>query len=60
MTDAKRHRTGQAVASENLGYNTYYGNNIGATSYAARDADDRENILPNIRLISTKKTWKVS
>lgn len=42
MTDAKRHRTGQAVASENLGYNTYYGNNIGATSYAARDADDRE------------------
>ena len=42
MTDAKRHRTGQAVASENLGYNTYYGNNIGATSYAARDSDDRE------------------
>lgn len=42
MTDAKRHRTGQAVASENLGYNTYYGNKIGATSYAARDADDRE------------------
>ena len=42
MTDAKRHRTSQAVASENLGYNTYYGNNIGATSYAARDADDRE------------------
>lgn len=42
MTDAKRYRTGQAVASENLGYNTYYGNNIGATSYAARDADDRE------------------
>ena len=42
MTDAKRHRTGQAVASEDLGYITYYGNEIGATSYAARDADDRE------------------
>ena len=42
MTDAKRHRTGHAVASEDLGYITYYGNNIGATSYAARDADDRE------------------
>ena len=42
MTDAKRHRTDQAVASEDLGYTTYYGNNIGATSYAARDADDRE------------------
>lgn len=42
MTDAKRHRTGQAVASEDLGYTTYYGNDIGATSYAARDADDRE------------------
>ncbi|MCL5866630.1 transferrin-binding protein-like solute binding protein [Neisseria meningitidis] len=42
MTDAKRRRTGQAVASEDLGYTTYYGNEIGATSYAARDADDRE------------------
>ncbi|HGH6834147.1 TPA: transferrin-binding protein-like solute binding protein [Neisseria meningitidis] len=42
MTDAKRHRTGRAVASEDLGYITYYGNDIGATSYAARDADDRE------------------
>lgn len=42
MTDAKRRRTDQAVASEDLGYTTYYGNKIGATSYAARDADDRE------------------
>lgn len=42
MTDAKRHRTGQAVASVDLGYTTYYGNEIGATSYAATDADDRE------------------
>ncbi|HGG9594246.1 TPA: transferrin-binding protein-like solute binding protein [Neisseria meningitidis] len=42
MTDVKRHRTGQAVASDDLGYITYYGNDIGATSYAAKDADDRE------------------
>lgn len=42
MTDAKRRRTDQAVASEDLGYTTYYGNKIGATSYAARDADYRE------------------
>lgn len=41
MTDAKRHRTGQAVSSVDLGYTTYYGNEIGATSYAAT-ADDRE------------------
>lgn len=42
MTDAKRHRTGKAVSSMDLGYTTYYGNEIGAASYAARDADDRE------------------
>lgn len=42
MTDAKRHRTGKAVSSTDLGYTTYYGNEIGATSYEARDADDRE------------------
>lgn len=42
MTDAKRHRTGQAVSSVDLGYTTYYGNEIGAASYEARDADDRE------------------
>ncbi|EMS1855871.1 transferrin-binding protein-like solute binding protein [Neisseria gonorrhoeae] len=42
MTDAKRHRTGKAVASDDLGYITFYGNDIGATSYAAKDADDRE------------------
>lgn len=41
MTDAIRHRTGKAVASVDLGYTTYYGNEIGATSYAAT-ADDRE------------------
>lgn len=42
MTDAKRHRTGKAVSSMDLGYTTYYGNEIGAASYEARDADDRE------------------
>ena len=42
MTDAKRHRTGKAVSSVDLGYTTYYGNEIGAASYEARDADDRE------------------
>lgn len=42
MTDAKRHRTGQAAASEDLGYTAYYGDKIGATSYVTRDADDRE------------------
>lgn len=42
MTDAKRRRTGKAVSSTDLGYTTYYGNEIGATSYEARDADDRE------------------
>lgn len=42
MTDAIRHRTGKAVASVDLGYTTYYGNEIGATSYAATDVDDRE------------------
>lgn len=42
MTDAKRHRTGQAVSSVDLGYTTYYGNEIGAASYEARDADSRE------------------
>ncbi|HEZ2160108.1 TPA: transferrin-binding protein-like solute binding protein [Neisseria meningitidis] len=42
MTDAIRHRTGKAGdPSEDLGYRTYYGQNVGATSYAAT-ADDRE------------------
>lgn len=42
MTDAKRHRRGKAVSSVDLGYTTFYGNEIGAASYEARDADDRE------------------
>lgn len=42
MTDAKRHRAGKAVGIDNLGYITFYGNDIGATSYAAKDVDERE------------------
>ncbi|WP_118801787.1 transferrin-binding protein-like solute binding protein [Neisseria lactamica] len=46
MTDAKRHRTGKAGdPSEDLGYLVYYGQNVGATSYAAT-ADDREGKHP--------------
>ncbi|HHA3203692.1 TPA: transferrin-binding protein-like solute binding protein [Neisseria meningitidis] len=56
MTDAKRRRTGQAVASEDLGYTTYYGNKIGATSYAARDADDREKHPAKYTVNFDKKT----
>lgn len=49
VTDAKRHRTKDAGGGVNLGFNTFYGNEIGATSYAATDADNREKTLPNIR-----------
>lgn len=56
MTDVKRHRTGRAVASEDLGYITYYGNDIGATSYAARDADDREKHPAKYTVDFDKKT----
>lgn len=56
MTDVKRHRTGRAVASEDLGYITYYGNDIGATSYAARDADDREKHPAEYTVDFDKKT----
>lgn len=56
MTDAKRRRTGKAVASEDLGYTTYYGNEIGATSYAARDADDRERHPAKYTVDFDKKT----
>lgn len=46
MTDAIRHRTGKAGdPSEDLGYLVYYGQNVGATSYAAT-ADDREGKHP--------------
>lgn len=56
MTDAKRRRTDQAVASEDLGYTTYYGNKIGATSYAARDADYREKHPAKYTVDFDKKT----
>lgn len=56
MTDVRRHRTGRAVASEDLGYITYYGNDIGATSYAARDADDREKHPAEYTVDFDKKT----
>ncbi|WP_127402957.1 transferrin-binding protein-like solute binding protein [Neisseria meningitidis] len=42
MTDAKRHRAGKAVGIDNLGYITFYGNDVGATSYAAKDVDEGE------------------
>ncbi|HFC7982022.1 TPA: transferrin-binding protein-like solute binding protein [Neisseria meningitidis] len=42
MTDAIRHRRGKGVSSVDLGYTTYYGNEIGAASYEAMDADGRE------------------
>ncbi|WP_127244900.1 transferrin-binding protein-like solute binding protein [Neisseria meningitidis] len=46
MTDAIRHRTGKAgEPSEDLGYIVYYGQSVGATSYAAT-ADDREGKHP--------------
>lgn len=56
MTDVKRHRTGRAVASDDLGYITYYGNDIGATSYAAKDADDREKHPAKYTVDFDKKT----
>lgn len=55
MTDAIRHRTGKAVASVDLGYTTYYGNEIGATSYAAT-ADDREKHPAEYTVDFDKKT----
>lgn len=42
VTDAKHWRTQNAGGGVNLGFSTFYGNDIGATSYAATDADDRE------------------
>lgn len=56
MTDAKRHRTGQAVASEDLGYTVYYGDRIGATSYVTRDADEREKHPAKYMVDFNKKT----
>lgn len=56
MTDAIRHRTGKAGdPSEDLGYITYYGQNVGATSYAAT-ADDREKHPAEYTVDFDKKT----
>lgn len=56
MTDAIRHRTGKAgEPSEDLGYLTYYGQNVGATSYAAT-ADDREKHPAKYTVDFDKKT----
>lgn len=56
MTDAIRHRTGKAgEPSEDLGYLTYYGQNVGATSYAAT-ADDREKHPAEYTVDFDKKT----
>lgn len=56
MTDAIRHRTGKAGdPSEDLGYLTYYGQNVGATSYAAT-ADDREKHPAEYTVDFDKKT----
>ena len=60
MTDAKRHRTGQAVASENLGYTHIMVIILVQLLMRLGMPTTGKNILPNIRLISTKKTWKVS
>lgn len=56
MTDAKRHRAGKAVGIDNLGYITFYGNDVGATSYAARDADEREKHPAKYTVDFDKKT----
>lgn len=42
MTDAKHWRTKNSGGGVNLGFSAFYGNDIGATSYAATDVDDRE------------------
>lgn len=42
VTDAKRWRTKNAGGGRDLGFDYFYGNDIGATSYAARDVDERE------------------
>ncbi len=58
MTDAKRHRAGQAVGIDNLGYITFYGNDVGATSYAAKDVDEREKHPAKYTVDFDNKTLK--
>lgn len=56
MTDVKRHRAGKAVGIDNLGYITFYGNDVGATSYAAKDVDEREKHPAEYTVDFDKKT----
>ncbi|HID7639917.1 TPA: transferrin-binding protein-like solute binding protein [Neisseria meningitidis] len=56
MTDVKRHRAGHAVGIDNLGYITFYGNDVGATSYAAKDVDEREKHPAKYTVDFDKKT----
>ncbi|CWM97716.1 lactoferrin-binding protein B (LbpB) [Neisseria meningitidis] len=58
MTDAKRHRAGKAVGIDNLGYITFYGNDVGATSYAAKDVDEREKHPAKYTVDFDNKTLK--
>lgn len=56
VTDAKRWRTQNAGGGRDLGFDYFYGNDIGATSYAARDADDREKHPAKYTVDFDKKT----
>lgn len=56
VTDAKRWRTQNAGGGRDLGFDYFYGNDIGATSYAARDADDREKHPAEYTVDFDKKT----
>lgn len=56
VTDAKRWRTQNDGGGINLGFSHFYGNDIGATSYAARDADDREKHPAEYTVDFDKKT----
>lgn len=56
VTDAKRWRTQNDGGGINLGFSHFYGNDIGATSYAARDVDDREKHPAKYTVDFGKKT----
>lgn len=56
MTDAKHRRTKNSGGGVNLGFSAFYGNDIGATSYAATDVDDREKHPAEYTVNFDKKT----
>lgn len=56
MTDAKHWRTQNAGGGVNLGFSAFYGNDIGAASYAATDVDDREKHPAEYTVDFDKKT----